>query len=839
MLELKNIIKQYKSDSYVVDALKGINVGFRDNEFVSILGPSGCGKTTLLNIIGGLDRYTSGDLVIDGKSTKDFKDRDWDNYRNKKIGFVFQSYNLIPHLSILGNVELALTISGVKKKERRERAIEALRRVGLENQIKKKPNQLSGGQMQRVAIARALVNNPEILLADEPTGALDIKTTYEVMELIKEISKERLVIMVTHNGEIAEKYSTRIINLLDGEIVGDSNPLVSGEIQVAEKEDPKVPKNKKKKSSMNFLTALSLSFKNLLSKRGRTVLTSIAGSIGIIGIALVLSISNGFTSYINQLQSNALGGYPIQVSAISVDMQTFSSFNREKSESTSESCAVPYNPAVQFVKYGHYNNLSKEFVDYVKEFEKNDKEKGEKSEINLVEYSYFTPLKILTKNSDGTFNLFKSSNSTSILSGTQSDVFYPMLNNMEFVMSQYDLIYGNMPSKKDSENFTHEMLLVVGDGNKVSTSVLNILGIETPLVDGEYVNIDFETICNQEIKLLFNDDYYTPNSENYDEISSFSKLSASDQASLSSAYSNSTETLKISGVLRLKDDAPASLLMSGIAYMPDLGKFYRENCEASLISRKQEDIKETGKFLDPYVLQVSELNLLPTDGFSSVEEINNFLQSCYHYTLSNEEAYDLAMQQIGTSSIPTGIYFYPKNFDSKDKIIEMIEAFNETQSEEGKKIVYMDSTGFLTDTLGQLIGIISYVLIAFAGISLVVSSIMIGIITYVSVIERTKEIGVLRSLGARKIDIVNVFNSETIIIGFFAGIIGGVVSFVLTFPINAIVSSLAPEIGTVAVLKISHVLILTAISVVLSLVSGLIPARIASKKDPVVALRTE
>ena len=515
MLKLVNISKQYKSDSFCVDALKEINLEFRKSEFVSILGPSGCGKTTLLNIIGGLDRYSGGDLFIDERATKDFKDSDWDNYRNKKIGFVFQSYNLIPHLSILGNVELALTISGVKKKERQARALEALSRVGLKEVAKKKPNQLSGGQMQRVAIARAIVNDPEILLADEPTGALDIKTSLEVMELIKEISKERLVIMVTHNGEIAEKFSTRIIKLLDGQVVGDSKPYKSRNVKKEQKELEIKEKNakkvkKQKKSSMKFYTALSLSFKNLFSKKGRTILTSFAGSIGIVGIALVLSISTGFTNYINKIQSDALGGYPITVSAVTVDMNSFTSFTPQENQgSSSETSVLPYNPALQFIQFGHYNNLSSDFVEFVKAFEQEDKNKGENSQINLVEYSYFTPLKkfvkafeqedknkgensqinlveysyftplkILSKNPDGTVNLFKSKNSTSIMSGTQSNIFYPLLNNMDFVMSQYDLIYGSFPQKHEGEEFTHEMLLVVGEGNRISYSVLNALGTE-------------------------------------------------------------------------------------------------------------------------------------------------------------------------------------------------------------------------------------------------------------------------------------------------------------------------------------------------------------------------
>ena len=836
MLKLKYISKKYVGKAYSVDALKRINLEFRKNEFVSILGPSGCGKTTLLNIIGGLDRYTDGDLIIDGTTTKNFKDSDWDNYRNKKIGFVFQSYNLIPHLTVLGNVELALTIAGLSKQERQKKAITALKRVGLGEVIKKKPNELSGGQMQRVAIARALVNDPEILLADEPTGALDVKTTYEVMDLIKAISKERLVIMVTHNKEIAEKYSTRIIKLLDGEIVDDTKPYKSRNLKKYKEKEIK----KRKKTSMKFLTAFVLSLKNLFSKKGRTILTAFAGSIGIVGIALVLSISTGFTSYINNVQSKALGGYPITVSSISIDMNSFTSFSSfDEIGKYDETSVSPYNPKLQFVKFGHYNNISAEFVNYVKEFEKADKDKGENSEINLIEYSYFTPLKILSKNEDGTINLFKSSNSTSVLSGTQSDIFYPMLNNIDFVMSQYDLIYGSLPEKKEDDLYTKELLLVVGEGNKLPYSVLNALGISTPIVDGEYLSVSFEEICEKELKLLFNDEYYFPNSENFENITNFIKLENKQDTTLDEAYQRNTEILKISGVLRLKEDAPASLLSTGVAYMPDLGEYYRENCKNSLIARKQLSLPITSDFFDNYVINVQEMSILPPQGFKNVEEINNFLKLSYGYNIDNKEAFDLAMQQIGISDIPTGIYFYPKNFEAKDTVIKMIEGYNQTQTQEGKKIVYVDSSGFLTQTLGSIVRIISYVLIAFAAISLVVSSIMIGIITYVSVIERTMEIGVLRSLGARKKDVANVFNSETFIIGLLSGIIGGVISFLLTIPINLIVSSLAPEIGSIATLKFTHVFILTVISIILSIISGIIPARIAARKDPVKALRSE
>ena len=836
MLKLKYISKKYVGKAYSVDALKRINLEFRKNEFVSILGPSGCGKTTLLNIIGGLDRYTDGDLIIDGTTTKNFKDSDWDNYRNKKIGFVFQSYNLIPHLTVLGNVELALTIAGLSKQERQKKAITALKRVGLGEVIKKKPNELSGGQMQRVAIARALVNDPEILLADEPTGALDVKTTYEVMDLIKAISKERLVIMVTHNKEIAEKYSTRIIKLLDGEIVDDTKPYKSRNLKKYKEKQIK----KRKKTSMKFLTAFVLSLKNLFSKKGRTILTAFAGSIGIVGIALVLSISTGFTSYINNVQSKALGGYPITVSSISIDMNSFTSFSSfDEIGNYDETSVSPYNPKLQFVKFGHYNNISAEFVNYVKEFEKADKDKGENSEINLIEYNYFTPLKILSRNDDGTINLFKSSNSTSVLSGTQSDIFYPMLNNIDFVMSQYDLIYGSLPEKKEDDLYTKELLLVVGEGNKLPYSVLNALGISTPIVDGEYLSVSFEEICEKELKLLFNDEYYFPNSENFENITNFIKLENKQDTTLDEAYQRNTEILKISGVLRLKEDAPASLLSTGVAYMPDLGEYYRENCKNSLIAKKQLSLPITSDFFDNYVINVQEMSILLPEGFKNVEEINNFLKLSYGYNIDNKEAFDLAMQQIGISDIPTGIYFYPKNFEAKDTVIKMIEGYNQTQTQEGKKIVYVDSSGFLTQTLGSIVRIISYVLIAFAAISLVVSSIMIGIITYVSVIERTMEIGVLRSLGARKKDVANVFNSETFIIGLLSGIIGGVISFLLTIPINLIVSSLAPEIGSIATLKFTHVFILTVISIILSIISGIIPARIAARKDPVKALRSE
>lgn len=850
MIEIKNIVKNYVTGDTTVNALKNVSLAFRENEFVSILGQSGCGKTTLLNILGGLDRYDSGDILVNNISTKEFKDKDWDAYRNHYVGFVFQSYNLIMHLSVVENVELALTIAGLSKKERRQKAIAALKQVGLESQINKKPNQLSGGQMQRVSIARAIVNNPEIILADEPTGALDSETSIQVMDILKEISKDHLVIMVTHNKELAEKYSTRIINLFDGEVCGDSMPFVTElKEQQSQKNDKPSEEIKSKKdkvkSAMSFWTALRLSFKNLLTKKGRTLMTSFAGSIGIIGIALILAVSNGLTGYINKMQSDALGNYPITVTAISVDMEKFSSMEApdNSEEKINDDVVVPYNPMQQFIKYGHYNNLTTEFVNHIKTFEEEDKKKGENSQLNAVDYNYYTPLKIVSSYSENTYKLYKTANNTSILSGGTSNTFYQLLSNMDFVMEYYDLIYGELPQNAENKNYSTELLLVVGKGNKLSIQTLDALGI-IPTINssGNYNNIDFKDICEKDFKLLYNDEYYTPNSNNFDEITEFEKLDQNNQEALKTAYDKAQTTLKISGVLRIKDDAPSEILSAGIAYMPSLGQHYLDNCKNSLIAQKQLANKSSYTFYDNYVVSVSEMaSVLPANGFSNVAEINSFLNHSYGYTLSNDEAFELAMQQIGISSIPVSIALYPKNFDGKDAIINTIKEYNNTVTNKNLEIVYSDSTEFLTSTLGQMVNIVSYVLIAFSAISLVVSSIMIGIITYVSVIERTKEIGVLRSIGARKKDISRVFNAETMLIGISAGLIGVLISFILTFPISAIIKSVAGGAITtqLAVLDPISAVSLIVISTLLTLISGLVPARVAAKKDPVKALRTE
>ena len=850
MIQIKKIVKDYLSGENQVHALKNVNINFRNNEFVSILGPSGCGKTTLLNIIGGLDKYTSGDIIINGVSTKEYKDKDWDAYRNHYIGFIFQSYNLIGHLNILENVELALSIAGISKSEKRKRAIKALKEVGLENQMKKRPNQLSGGQMQRVAIARAIVNEPKIILADEPTGALDSETSVQVMELLKKISDKYLIIMVTHNEDLAKDYSTRIINILDGEIQGDSNPYnpdteeINKDSITINKSITKENERKKKKkikTSMSYATSFNLSLKNLWSKRGKTLIESLAGSIGIIGIALVLAVSTGMNNYIGKVQSDALGNYPITISAISVDMNKFSSMDREDEEieDVNDDVLVPYNPMVQYITYGHYNNLSKKFVDKVKDFENKDKNN---KLLNMVEYDYYVPVKMLVKDGNEAIKFVQRENTTSIMTSETSSPIYPMGSNLDFVMEQYDLIYGSLPTINEN-TFSKEMLLVIGEGNKISYSTLKSIGIE-PKINalGEFENISFEDICNKEYKVLFNDDYYTPNSSNFDEITSFDKLNTEDQSVLSATYNNLETTLKISGVLRVKKDAASQILRSGLVYMSNFEKFYSENCKNSLIARKQLDNKDSYSFYDNYVLSVKEMStILPENGFADVAQINHFLDSKYGYTLSNEEAFELGLQQIGISSIPVSIKFYPKNFDAKDSILRMIDEYNDSVETEAEKIVYSDTTGFLTTTLGSLVNIVSYVLIAFAGISLVVSSVMIGIITYTSVIERTKEIGVLRSIGARKKDISRIFNSETILVGLFAGILGVTLSWILTFPISAIIKAIAGGSITtnMAVLKFSHAVILVLVSTLLTTIAGTIPARIASKKDPVICLRSE
>ena len=843
ILELKDIKKDYKLADNVVPALKGVSMAFRHNEFVSILGPSGCGKTTMLNIIGGLDQYTSGDLIIKGQSTKKFKGGDWDTYRNHSIGFVFQSYNLIPHLSVLGNVELALTLAGISSKERKQRAMAVLERVGLKNECKKRPNQLSGGQMQRVAIARALVNNPEILLADEPTGALDSKTSVQIMELIKEISKERLVIMVTHNTELAEKYSSRIIKLLDGKVIDDSNPPSKNDnaleriIETLPQNAQNVQKNnkkafKKKKSSMSVFTAFMLSLKNLITKKGRTILTSVAGSIGIIGVALVLAISNGFTNYINKMQTDTLGGYPIAVSTVAIDYSSLSSFMGESNKvgtSEEEGSFGVYNPSTIIAKMGNYNFISDKFVKYINDYIEEDNKKEDRKSLSSVQFTYATNLKVLTEGSEGII-FVDTKPTTSSIYGTSSSLFYEGLADKDFVLSNYDIVEGKYPENKN------EVLLVLNSTGALSTDMLTKLGIAVSVnSEGEYERILYSDVIGKTYKVISNDTYYTPAYDSEGNVTEFSTLAKADYQT---AFDGASETLSICGVMKPRKDIVVEVFDAGIMYLPELATSYQQDCKNSLIVQKSID---DGKFYVPFTVDISELKGfgLGIQNFNTPAEIVGFVKSSFDIDMTAEEATNLGLQMVGASTIPTGIYLYPKNFDGKAEVLKLIDDWNASENGAHNKIVYTDATEVLTGTLGELINIISYVLIAFAAISLLVSSIMIGIITYVSVVERTKEIGVLRSIGARKRDIARVFNAETFIIGLFAGLIGVVLTYILCFPVNAIIAKVSGGLKNIAVLKFGHALILIAVSFVLTLISGLIPARIASKKDPVVALRSE
>ena len=823
MLELKNISKHYNAGDLKVEALKNVSINFREHEFVSILGPSGCGKTTLLNIVGGLDKYTSGDLIIEGKSTKNFTDKDWDAYRNSKIGFVFQSYNLIPHLTVLENVELSLTLSGIKAKERKERAKNALSDVGLGDVINKKPNQLSGGQMQRVAIARALVNDPQIILADEPTGALDSETSVQIMEILKKISKKRLIVMVTHNKELAEKYSTRIINILDGVILNDSSPY-----SPKQKEKVEITA-KKEKTSMSFLTAFNLSFKNLFSKKAKTFLTGFAGSIGIIGIALILAVSSGFTAYINNMQSDTLSGYPITISSVAIDYSALTSGGGMPEISEGEDGTLNvYNIQDILLDFGNFNYLSNDFVNYMQNYYTEDQEKNN-PELNAMQIQYATNMFVLTDYNNEIVKL-ETSESVSSLSGSTSSIMFEGFDDKDYVLSYYDEVVGHYPSDKN------EVALIIGDSNTISTTQLQSLGIGYTESNGTYEPISLESLIGKEYKVILNNDRYT---EGLDENSNTTFTERTDYQTLYNL--ESAETLTISGVLRLKEDAASSLFSEGIMYLPEFRRDYTENCKNSEIAKRTVQDK---KLYVPYKLDISELNMFIQDdnlfNFTDPYVMQYIIVNQYDTDITIDEVIELALQAVGASSIPTGIYIYPKTFEAKENVLNYIEEWNESEIGQGNNIIPTDATGFLTSTLGQLVDIISYVLIAFASISLIVSSIMIGIITYTSVIERTKEIGVLRSIGARKKDISRLFNAETTTIGLLSGILGIVVTYICCPIINVIINSLAGvNVGQIAMLNPLHALLLVAISVVLTLISGLIPSRIAAKKDPVVALRTE
>ncbi len=840
MLEIANISKDYVLKEESVHALKNVSVKFRRSEFVSILGPSGCGKTTLLNIIGGLDRYTSGDLIIDGVSTKNYKDKDWDNYRNHKIGFVFQTYNLIPHQTVLENVELALTISGISKKERYARAVEVLTKVGLADKLKAKPNQLSGGQMQRVAIARALVNDPEIILADEPTGALDSKTSLQIMDLLKEVSEDRLVIMVTHNAELAEQYSSRIIRLLDGELVSDSKPYTKEEKQ-KKKEKSTTFKKTEKKKSMSFWTALNLSLKNMFTKKGRTIMVSFAGSIGIIGIALILAVSAGMTGYINDMQSESLASYPVSVSTISVDYKSAQERlgeGYETGEKQDDSISV-YDPQDTFIKMGRFNYMNSDFVEYVKDYYSYEKNSNK---LNAMNISYASDMRLITENS-GIYFPINSTISSSAIYGSTSSLFFEGIDE-DYVRSIYDIKGGENAHYPSNKN---EVALVVSDG-ALSNSECMQLGIS---YDSEAGEVKYEDLIGKTYELILNDAYYNIETEqpNYQFTYTNETELMSIQSGLGELYKDeNTITLTISCVLEQKEGATGSIFSNGIMYTQELKEFYHNNCVNSQLVKnvrakyldENKNFSDTAQFVNPYTLRISELSMVGlnenTFTYTSPLAMQTLLsKEPLNMNLTDEQIIELYLQTYGASSIPTGIYFYTNSFDAKDDLEALIQDYNKTAT---FKITLTDSSELFTSIMANLVDVISYVLVAFASISLVVSSVMIGIITYTSVIERTKEIGVLRSIGASKRDVSRVFNAETVIIGFSAGVIGILISLLLTIPINLILKSLT-GVANLAIVEWLDSLILIVISVVLTFIAGLIPARIASKKDPVKSLRAE
>lgn len=776
MLELKKINKSYKTANFIQHALNDVTLQFRTNEFVSILGPSGSGKTTLLNIIGGLDHYDSGDLIINHKSTKNYKENDWNAYRNNCIGFIFQNYNLINHISILENVEMGMTLSGVSNKIKRKRALDALDRVGLSEHSHKKPNQLSGGQMQRVAIARALANNPDIILADEPTGALDTKTSEQIMELIKEISKDKLVIMVTHNRELAEKYSTRIVELKDGKLTSDSNPV--------KKEDQNSKEFKIKKTAMSFWTALKLSFNNIKTKKGRTALTAFASSIGIIGIALILSLSNGFQAKIDNYEKDTLSQMPITINtqAMSLTEEKLEELveNQAKhKEYTKKEFIYPKENELETMM--HFNKIDEEYIDYIEEIDKD--------KLNAISYEYGTTLNVITKKADGTYALVPTSTnysmSTTSMTGVMGWILYPKsIKGKSVLENNYEVLAGEINQEEPG------IVIAVNSKNELDASTLEQLGFNKDK------NLSFDEILDKELKVVSNDIYYQ-------ELNGYF-VPSKDYESMYN--SEDTINIKVQAIIRGKEDK-SQLTQSGIYYNSALvDKVIDMNKNSDIVKKQQE-------------VSYNVLTGQPFDKTSSTVTKDNILGV------------------LGAEGIPSIIYLYPKDFDTKDYITEYLDDYNKDKEEENK-ILYTDYAVMISSLSGSIMDAVTYVLIAFSSISLVVSCIMIAIITYISVLERTKEIGILRALGARKKDIKRVFNAETFIVGIFSGLLGIIIAEILTVPTNVIIESLS-ELPNVAQLNPIHAIILVMISVTLTIIGGLIPASIASKKDPVEALRTE
>ncbi len=853
MLQLKNINKTYVTGDFKQQALKDINLKFRENEFVSILGQSGSGKTTMLNIIGGLDKYTSGDLLINGKSTKKYKDRDWDTYRNHSIGFVFQSYNLIPHQTALANVELALTLSGVSKDESRRRAKEVLKKVGLEEHMNKKPNQMSGGQMQRIAIARALVNDPDILLADEPTGALDSDTSIQIMDLLRDIAKDKLVIMVTHNAELAEEYSTRIVRISDGKITGDTNPYDGDE-------DESKTTHNTSKTHMSFSTALRLSLNNLMTKKGRTLLTAFAGSIGIIGIALILSLSNGVQNYIKKIEEDTLSSYPITIEESTVDMSAMMDLMSGKSATKEEhdldkiySDDILNNVVTSMTSQMSTNNLEslKKYLDDNKDI---------KSLTNDIQYSYNLDLQLYSKDtSKGVLQVnpspvmekigfTDSTNGTISMATSQYNMWKELLNNTDLLKSQYDVVAGHWPTKYN------EVVLIVNEQNEVSDYTLYTLGLKDQseiegllkkVVSGEEFKSEttsytYDDILNLSFKLVLNTDYYEKQSGIW--------INRSDDEKYMKKIVNNAEEIKIVGIIKPNPEAVVSTSHGEIGYTKELTEYVVNKINDSDIVKEQKDNTKKNVF--------TGIEFKDSDEKFDINSLTKE-QQAYLASLSQEEmtkvisnyletygsTYEDNLKKLGVVDLskPSSINIYSKDFESKEKVSDLIEQYNDSVKANDKEedvINYTDYVGLMMSSITSIIDIISYVLMAFVSISLIVSSIMIGIITYISVLERTKEIGILRSIGASKKDISRVFNAETFIIGLIAGLIGIGTTLLLNVPINIIIKNIT-NVSNLSKLPLVGGVTLVIISMLLTVIAGLIPSRIASKKDPVEALRTE
>lgn len=771
MLELKNINKSYQTGDFVQHALSNVNLKFRKCEFVAVLGSSGSGKTTLLNILGGLDRYDKGDLIINNKSTKKFKSVEWDYYRNNCVGFIFQSYNLISHISVLENVEMALILSGYKKKDRKVRALDALDRVGLRDHAHKKPNQLSGGQMQRVAIARALVNDPEIILADEPTGALDSVTSVQIMDLIKEIAKDKLVIMVTHNPELAKDYATRVIELKDGKILSDSNPL----------DDKSNSKEKLtiKKTVLGYGSALKLSFNNIKTKKGRTFLTSFAASIGIIGIALILSLSNGFKIKIDEYERDALSQMPITITSnvmnmSSETMNNFSSEDDENEEYSSDKVIHPKENKLNSML--HINKLDSNYIDYI--------EKIDKSNLNGISYDYGTVLNVVTKNDGGTYAVVQTSTNYSMISTSMTGVVGWSLMPDNSLDKYYDVLAGSIDAD------TPGIVIAVNSRNELDKNTLESLGFDT---SGD---ISFDDILSKELKVIPNDSYYHETNGYFTPSMDYENMYNDEKAI----------TIKVQAIIRSNKDK-SEITTSGISYNDSLVQaVINKNKDSAVVNRQKE--------VDYNVLTGQEFN----DKSSTVTKEN-------------------ILGVLGAEVNPSTIYLYPKDFNAKDYVTGYLDNYNDNK-DESEQVLYTDYASLISILSGSIMDAVTYVLIAFSSISLIVSCIMIAIITYISVLERTKEIGILRALGARGKDITRVFNAETFIIGVCSGALGLFIAYLLTIPINALIERLA-DLPNVARLNPVHGIILLIISVTLTVISGFVPSKMASKKDPVIALRTE